>query len=492
MSGESKNKLINSAISGFRWSASVRLCSQIISWITTLFVIRILTSEDYGLVSVAEIFTTLSLIFVNFGIARAIVQRKDLQHHEVQNALGISIAIGMLVYTVLFFAAPYIAVFYNHQSLTSVIRAVAFIFLLTPFQTVYGALLDRNLQYKQKALSNGLANIISAVVGIVLAYLSYGAWALVFASISQNFFLLLFYVLNSRTRYWPKINLAQNRDILQYTKKSFFAELLVFASNKTQSIIGGKIYGVAQLGLYSVSAQLAMLIATKVMPIFNQLGFSTFSRLNEMGDREAILRYLKTLVTAIAVSCFPLFCGIGITASTWVPLVLGENWLPAVPLLIFMTLVIPLRIKSEIISLAMEATDNTAQVIKIRLTSLTIGVITVSVLYAFGVGIFAMALASATASVVAFLLFTSSRFLTERLLGFVLRAAFPAIVSTGLMIVGIMLIDHSMTGQGNAASFLKLIAQIVGGSLVYLLTLALIARNQLVQTIGFFRTLAKR
>ena len=239
------------------------------------------------------------------------------------------------------------------------------------------------------------------------SFTGYGVWSLVIASIVQNFVVTFMYIYFNNAFYLPSIKFGQAKDLFSYTKRSFIAELLMFFSNKTPAIIGAKIYGVTQLGYFSVAGQLSALILTKVMPAFNQVGFTTFSRLNETGNHESIEKYIKDLMVVTSIITFPTFWGLGYTSGKWLPLLIGETWSASVSLLLVMTLVIPFRIFSEILSLAFEAQDKTDIIIKIRIYSLLLSISLIAIFYTLQFGIINLAFSGLASGIFSFILLAS-------------------------------------------------------------------------------------
>ena len=122
-----KNKIVSSMM----WLFGERISAQLVSTLVTIILARLLSPEHYGMISIVAVFITFSNVFVTGGFSTAMIQKKEADDLDFDTALMISMATACLLYTVLFFAAPYIAAFYEMPKLAAVVRTVSLVGLST-------------------------------------------------------------------------------------------------------------------------------------------------------------------------------------------------------------------------------------------------------------------------------------------------------------------------------------------------------------------------
>ena len=173
------DKTKKSIISGMFWKFSERMAAQLVSLIVTIVLARLLLPSDYGAVSLVTIFITISNVFVSDGFGSALIQKKDADQVDFSTVFYFSIIFSVIVYGLIFIIAPVVADFYELPILTPVLRVLAIKVPIAAMNSVQQAYVSRNMLFKRFFYSTLIGTIISAVVGIALAYKGFGVWALV-------------------------------------------------------------------------------------------------------------------------------------------------------------------------------------------------------------------------------------------------------------------------------------------------------------------------
>jgi len=166
--------LSKKVFSGFFWKFSERILAQLISFVVSIVIARILSPEDYGLVAMSMIFISLANVFVVNGFSTALIQRKDVDETSFSTLFYCSLLISIILYVILFFAAPFIAAFYNRPEITQLVRIFAIILPLSSYKSIQNAYVSKNLDFKKFFFSTLSGTIISAIVGIVMAIEGFG------------------------------------------------------------------------------------------------------------------------------------------------------------------------------------------------------------------------------------------------------------------------------------------------------------------------------
>ncbi|MBI3776437.1 MAG: oligosaccharide flippase family protein, partial [Gammaproteobacteria bacterium] len=190
------------------WSAAGRFGSQLISWLITILVIRILTPDDYGLIAMAAVLISFLIAVNDLGLDAVLVQKQDLSPSDREHIFGVVIAINVILFGLLTLTAPWIAGFYNEPRLTAIIGALAFQFLFHMFDTLPQSRLERDLAYKGRSIVDMVSALTGSVATITLALLDFGVWALVWGSLTTTAIRTIGLNLTSPCLVWPRWSLS--------------------------------------------------------------------------------------------------------------------------------------------------------------------------------------------------------------------------------------------------------------------------------------------
>lgn len=180
----SKGKIIASLF----WKFAERLGAQGVNLIISIILARLLTPEEYGLVALVTIFITISNVFIENGLGTALVQKKDADELDFSSVFYCNFLISILLYIIIFFASPLIANFYNNQQLILVLRVLAISVLFSSLRSIQNAYVAKKMVFKKIFVCTVVGGILSAVIGIWMAYNKYGVWALVTQQLSNTIF----------------------------------------------------------------------------------------------------------------------------------------------------------------------------------------------------------------------------------------------------------------------------------------------------------------
>lgn len=178
MSDNLKSKVVKGAL----WSLMEKFGVQVVGFGVTLVLARLLTPEDYGTVALLSIFTAIAGTLVDSGFATALIQKKDVTELDYNSVFFLSVLVAGVLYFALFFAAPSIAAFYDSPSLVAILRVTAISLLFHAINSIQVVELKRNLRFDLSFKISAISTVISAIVGVSLAFGGYGPWALVWQS----------------------------------------------------------------------------------------------------------------------------------------------------------------------------------------------------------------------------------------------------------------------------------------------------------------------
>ena len=166
-------------LSNFLWRFAERCGAQIIQFIVSLVLARILAPEAYGTIALVLVFEQILQVFVDSGLGNALIQKKDADDLDFSSVFWFNVVWCLVLYVIMFFCAPLIAWFYNDESLTSIVRVLCLMVVVSGLKNVQQAYVSRTMQFKRFFWATLGGTLISAVAGIGLALLGFGVWALV-------------------------------------------------------------------------------------------------------------------------------------------------------------------------------------------------------------------------------------------------------------------------------------------------------------------------
>jgi len=314
------------AASSGRSFAALTVVSQGLSWAFTFFVIRLLHPADYGLMTMAAFLTAYLQMFSGLGLGAAIVQREAVTDGELQSVFWFSMAVGAGMALVAVALAHPTAWLFDEPRVVPVTQLIGALFVISALATVPTNLLTRNFDLRTIGVINIIAVIISSTASVVMALHGYGVFTLIWANIILNACkaLLLFFASSWRPRFH-----YSHAELRPYLKYGIYVALSGAASRLFQSmdkLVIGKLFGAQQLGLYGNAMTIASMPIDKISPLFQQVTFPLFSRLQ--GDMQASYRSYLDIGRHYLLAVTPIYLGALAVAPDLIEVVLGARWAP--------------------------------------------------------------------------------------------------------------------------------------------------------------------
>ncbi len=335
-------------MSALRWTAAARFFGQLISWAITIWVIRLLSPGDYGLMAMAMVLVSFFVLLNTLGLDAVLVQTKELTDTLRRQVFGVVILLNCAFFLLLFFGASSVSAFYAEPALTPILQVLSIQFLLLIFETLPQSQLEREIRFTQRSIVEFTTLVIGSITTLGLALLDFGVWALVWGTVVTNATRMLGINLISPCLVWPTFNFSGMRAHLAFGSFVTTDRGLWYAFSESDKFIGGKLLGNQALGYYTVANQLASLPIQKITGMLNSIAFPAFSEVHAQTSPAKVREYLYTATRFMSMAAFPVFFGISATAESIVGCLLGEKWLPAAPLLVLLGLVMPLRLLSNV------------------------------------------------------------------------------------------------------------------------------------------------
>jgi teichuronic acid exporter len=320
--------VVNKAIAGMRWGAFARIINQGLSWVATIWVIRLLTPEDFALIALSDLAIGALLIIGQFGIGAALIRTIELTKKQINQSFTTLFIANLFLFLLFQFSAPYIANFFEQPKLLLLIRLSAISFLFVPFMAVNSALVHRNMQYKQLYMFDMGIGLLQIITNLLLAMQGYGFWALAVGSLVAQFARVLSY--NWITKYCPQLDFSfsEFKPLLRDSALNFFNATGWEINQRLDTFFINLFIGSNALGLYRVVLSLAEKPVTVMGQLVQQIGLASFSKVSK--NITLVGTYVVKSTSVLAIVLFPVFFGIAAIAPNFVPLLLGDKWLEAI------------------------------------------------------------------------------------------------------------------------------------------------------------------
>ena len=318
-------------VSGFLWRFMERFGAYAVSFVVSVILARILDPEAYGTIALVTVFTNILQVFVESGLGRALVQKKEAEDIDFSSVFYFNMAVCLLLYCGLFAFAPYIAQFFNNIELTSVIRVLGIILIISGLKNVQQAYVSRKMLFKKFFYATLIGTLFSAVVGICLAYWGAGVWALVAQSLANALVDTLMLWITVKWRPKKCFSLQRLKGLLSYGWKLLIAALVGSLSDNLRQLFIGKLYTSADLAFYNKGDQIPSIVNGNVNAAIDSVIFPVMAEAQD--NKESVKNMTRRAITTSTYIMAPIYIGLACCAETLIRILLTEKWLPCVPFL---------------------------------------------------------------------------------------------------------------------------------------------------------------
>lgn len=315
----------------FVWRFAERCGAQIVTFVVSIVLARLLAPEDYGIIALVTIFTTILQVFVDSGLGTALIQKKEVDDLDFSSVFYFNFLVCIILYIGMFIAAPYIADFYDNSSLVAAIRVISLTIVVSGVRGIQQAYVSRNMLFKRFFFSTIGGTIFSAIIGIILAYYGYGVWALVAQQLSNTAIDTIILWLTVKWRPKKMFSWRRLKSLLSFGWKLLVSALLETCYNNLRNLIIGKMYSTADLAYYNQGEKFPKVIVTNINTSIDSVLFPAMS--NFQDDKERIKQMTRKAIKTSTYIMAPLMMELAFCAEPIVSLVMTDKWLFCVPFL---------------------------------------------------------------------------------------------------------------------------------------------------------------
>lgn len=319
----------STVIKSLVWKLLERCSVQVVTFVVTIVLARILLPEDYGLIALVLVFVNVSNVIVDGGLNMALVQKKDADNVDFSTIFYTSILLATLLYATLFAFAGPIANFYDKPELVPVVRVLGISLIFYAITSIQKAFLSRHLLFKKLFYSSLGAVIVSGVIGIWMAKKGYGVWALVAQNLSVQIVTTIIMWFTVKWRPQFVFSFERFKGLFNFGWKIFASNFLINIFVNVRSLIIGKVYSASALGFFDRGKQFPALIIENINASIQAVLFPVLS--GEQDNVQTVKAMVRRSIKMSAYIIFPLVIGLAVVAKPLVLALLTEKWLGAVP-----------------------------------------------------------------------------------------------------------------------------------------------------------------
>lgn len=335
--------LKEAAISGVKWTTISSILITVFNFLQLAVLARLLSPADFGLMAMITVVIGFAANYADMGVSSAIIYRQDATKEQLSSLYWLSLLVGASVFLLFLATIPAIVAFYSEPQLAGLIPWLALSFIINPLGTQFRLLMQKNFRFHGLALIEISAALLGLTVAIITALLEQSVFALIWGNLSSDVVKNLLF-LNIGLKEWrPKWHFRYI-DLKGYLSFGFYQmgeRSANYLNTVVDQLIIGSLIGAQALGYYKLAWGLAIQPVLRINPILTRVAFPLFARLQNEPEqlRKGFLLVIRTLSTVNA----PLLLGLAAVAPVLIPVVFGEKWIPAVPLVQVLALVTLIR-----------------------------------------------------------------------------------------------------------------------------------------------------
>lgn len=322
-----------STLTNLSWKFAERIASQLVSFVVSIVLARILEPSDYGSIAMVMIFVTLSNVFVEGGFSSALIQKKDADKLDFSTVFYFGIVFSIFLYVILFFVAPYISRFYGdgYEILTPVLRVIGLQIIVYGANSVQQAYVSKKMMFKKFFWATLIGTIVSACIGLAMAYWGFGIWSLVGQQMAMVITNTIVLYLVTRKLPGLMFSFQRLKGLFSYGAKILGASLLVSFFLDLRSLIIGKLYSAKDLAFFDRGRQFPNLIVTNINSSVGSVLFPQMSQ--EQDDKIRVKQLCRNSIRFSSFVMMPLMMGMAVCAEPLIRVLLTDKWIESVPFL---------------------------------------------------------------------------------------------------------------------------------------------------------------
>lgn len=456
------------------WNLLERLGTQGAQLLVSIILARILMPEAYGILALITVFVNLATVIVETGFGSSVIQKKEISTRQIDIIFTLNLSVSILLFGILWLTAPLISSFYSkydHNLLIWVIRIYSLILPIGSITSIQSAIIYRNMEFKKFFLVNIIVTILSSVIGVVMACLDFGVWALIAQQLSAKVILLLcqFFAVKWKPRL--DFHFHQSGSMFRFGTSILLNRLLNMLYQQISSLLIGKKYTSEDLAYYAKANTFPSMIATNTDYSLQKVMFSAYSKhQDDIGVIKSLMRKTICLSTFLL---SPLMFGMLACSENFIRVILTDKWLPSTLYMQIFCISFFLQPINTTSSQALNGIGKSNLTLKIGILTRVAGILLI--IASVPLGIFYIALAVLTTTVLSCLVYI---LVNKRIFGYRIGEQLKDI-GINMLLAGSMMIVCFFVGFlcREMKPIIALSCQVLSG-MVWYLGLCFLTKNQ--------------
>lgn len=312
------------SIQGVKWSVFEKFAVQGIQFILGIILARILAPSDYGVIGMHAIFIAVSQTFIDSGFSSALIKKIDRTEDDYCTVFYFNILIAVVCYAILFAIAPWVADFFHTPILCPILRVQSVTLVINSLMAVQITRLTININFKAISYQSILSTVVSGIVGIILAYIGWGVWALVAQSILASLINVIFIFIYTKWIPTRPFSKKSFHDMFSYGSKLLASGLINTIYSNLTTLVVGKKFTAADLGEYNRGTSIPALPVNNINAACQRVLFPILSRYQN--DKEQLMSYYRRYIGIVSLVLFFICCLLASVGRPLVLLLLTDKW----------------------------------------------------------------------------------------------------------------------------------------------------------------------
>lgn len=323
--------LKDKTVKGMGWSAIENVTRMGVTFVVSIILARLLSPEEYGLIGILTIFIAIFNAIVDSGFTNALIRKQDATDTDYSTVFYTNLVLSVVLAATLFLCAKPIAVFFERSELVSLTQVMSSVVVINALALVQRARTTKAIDFKTQTKITFISSIVSGAIGITMAYLGYGVWALVGQQISNQLLSTIFFWIYNK--WMPKLifSWASFREMWAFGSKLLASGLIDTAWKEIYQVVIGKCYSPSTLGLYTRAKQFADLCSSNLTSVVQRVSYPVLSSIQD--DRTRLKSAYQRVIKTTMLPTFVLMLGMAACAESMIQVLIGEQWLKCVPML---------------------------------------------------------------------------------------------------------------------------------------------------------------
>ena len=464
---------------GLTWTIVDNWGRQLLGFVVFIILANLLRPADFGLVALAVVFVNFAQVFVDQGMGDAIIQRKELSRSHIDTAFWVAMGTGAVLTLMGVVLAIPIAVVLHQPELQPILQVLSLTFVLAAMRSIQTDLLRRELAFRSLALRSIVATVAGGIMGVAMAYLGFGPWALVGQQVASAgaSVLTMWWVLPWRPGF--RFSREHFRSLFSFGINVVGTDVVAFFARNSDNLLIGALLGTRPLGLYAVGYRMLDTTQVLIINISRKMAFPALATVQH--DPERIRRAYFKLTQVSSALILPAYVGLALVAPQLVVVLVGERWSESGPVAAVLFLIGPVLALQAFSSALFYAVGKPNINFRFRLLTMIVRVVGFFIAVSFGIVAVAVAFAASAYLLVPLNLYWQRRYAGIPILAYLaqLRGLAIATAAMALAIIGVKLV----AGDGIEVPLL-LSLEVAAGASVYLAALMVADRALLVEAVG--------